>query len=301
MDGQRDLVAPLAFVIAMYLYFGVAKLAFQRYTWGLWAVSLVAVAVTFLLVGTGQLWMVLTAWGMVLVSSALAGRMTTAAWRPRTVYIAAAGSVVLFGIAQYFPFWQEVIRNAPENTAMIVEEARRQLSTMGESEERTRQIIESFRKLISVVFRLAPATMLLASVVQFSVGYLLFVLWIDRKALSRPQLEPFRFWKMPYSFIPVVALAAVIRLLGGETLKLVADNALFFLAVYYMLAGLALLEYLLLKIQFTKFMKVLFYVFLFFLPLALPTMGLMVGALIALAGFVDSFADWRRVRLREFG
>lgn len=295
------LLAPLAFVIAMYLYYGISKLAFLRYTWGLWVISLAAVVVTYLLVGSGQLWMTLTAWGMVLVTSMLTGRMTVAAWRPRAVYIAAVGSVVVFGIAQYLPFWQEVIRNAPENTAMIVEEARQQLSTIGESEERTRQIVESFGKLMSVVFRLAPATMLLASVVQYSVGYLLFVLWIDRKALSRPQLEPFRFWKMPYAFIPVVAMAAVVRLLGGGMLQIVADNALFFLGVYYMLAGLALLEYFLLKIQFTKFMKVLFYVFLFFLPLALPMMGLVVGALIALAGFVDSFADWRRVRLREFG
>jgi hypothetical protein len=65
--------------------------------------------------------------------------------------------------------------------------------------------------------------------------------------------------------------------------------------------GLALLEYGLRRVQFSRFMKVLLYIFLALLPLVVPPVGLFVGAVLVLLGFADSFADWRKVRLREFG
>lgn len=293
-------VAPAMYFTAMYLYYGLTLLAFTRHRWGLWGSAVAAVIVSFLLLGSSHLWMLLFGWGMILVTAVLAGRLTWGGYRPQTVYSAAVVSLVVFGSALYMPIWLELLRGAPENVQTIVEAARQRLAETGESETRVQQVVEAFRQFVTVVFRLAPAAMLLAAVVQFSVGYLLFVKWMDRYRAGRPQYEPFHFWKMPYGFIPVVALVAGLRLIGGESAQIVADNALAFLAVFYCLTGLALMEFYLRKVQFSRFMKVLFYIFLALLPLVYPIVGLIAGGVIALLGFADSFADWRRLRLREY-
>lgn len=87
-------------------------------------------------------------------------------------------------------------------------------------------------------------------------------------------------------------IVILMRLFGGELLKVIADNGLAILVVYYCVAGLALMEYYLRKLRVSRLMKTLFYIFLFLTQLA----GFFVAALV---GFVDSFADWRKVHPRE--
>lgn len=295
------LMGPVVYFLAMYVYYGMARLAFERRNYLLWGTIVAAVAVSYLLVGSSRLYLLLTGWTMLTAAGVLAGRLTDRGVRPRTIFIVGTAAVVVFGSAQLWPVWQELLRTAPESTESLVGEAQRQLSAIGESPERTREITDSLRKLFAAVFRLMPALMLLGNVVQFAIGYLLFVMWLDRFSLTKRQYEPFKFWRMPYGFVPVVAVAAVLRLVGGESLQVFADNLLAFLGVFYLVMGLALLEYYLRKIQFTTFMRVLLYLFLFFLPLVSLSAGMILGGLLFLAGFADSFADWRRTRLREFG
>ena len=295
------LLAPVAYLVAMYLYYGIARLAFSRRTWSLLIAAAVAIALSLAVVQSDRTWLLLIGWSMLLVTGYQAGYLTRRGYRTRTVYITAVASLTVLGSAMYLPLWLEMFRSSPEHIQTLVEEVRRQMSVIGESEERTRQMAEVFRKLAAVVFRLAPAAMVLSVVAQFTIGYLLFARWIDRFSLSKPQLEPFRYWKMPYGFIPIVALAALTRLVGSEPVQIVSDNVLLMLGVFYMVTGLALVEYGVRKAQFSRFMKVLLYIFLALLPLVLPPVGLIIGGTIALLGFADSFADWRRVRLREFG
>lgn len=295
------LLAPVRYLLAMYLYFAVTRLAFARQLWGVWFLAVAALVVSIVISGGSHLWMLITGWSMVAVTAVLTGRLTSFGHRPRTVYIAAVISLVVFGTAQYLAVWMEMIRMAPDNVQSLVDEANRQLATVGENKQRSREIAEAFRAFVTVVFRLVPAIMLLAAVMQFTVGYLLFARWIGRFSVVPDRFDPFHFWKMPYGCIPVVAAVALIRLLGNEPMRIAADNALAFLAVFYAVTGLSLMEYYLRKIQFTTFMKVLLYVFLALLPLVYPLFGMVTGGAIMLLGFADSFADWRRVRLRELG
>ncbi|HOD67576.1 MAG TPA: DUF2232 domain-containing protein [candidate division Zixibacteria bacterium] len=292
--------APVMYFTAMYLYYGLTRLAFARRQWALWGSAVAAVAVSYLLLGGSHLWMLVFGWGMLLVTAVLTGRLTSGGYRPRTVYIAAVLSLVAFGSALYLPLWLDLVRAMPKSIETVVDAARERLAAAGESDVQVEQLTEAFRRLATVVLRLAPAAMLLSAVVQFSVGYLLFVKWVDRCQAGRPQYEPFHFWRMPYGFVPVTAAAAAVRLLGGAAVQLAADNALAFLAVFYCLTGLSFVEFYLRRVQFTRFMKVLFYVFLALLPLVYPVVGVIAFGAIALVGFADSFADWRRLRLREF-
>ncbi len=295
------LMAPVRFVTAMYLYFAVTRLAFARQLWGVWFLAAASLAVSIVISEGSHPWMLVTGWSMVAVTAALAGRLTLFGHRPRTVYIAAVISLVVFGTAQYLPDWLNVIRSLPENVQTLVDWVKQEVMKAGQNEERSRQMAEASRPLFTAMFRLAPAVMLLAAVVQFTVGYLIFAWWIARFTVTPNRYDPFHYWKMPYGCIPLVAVIAAVRLLGNEPMRIGADNALAFLAVFYGVTGLALLEFYLRKIQFTTFMKVLFYLFLALLPLVYPLAGLLSGGVIMLLGFADSFADWRRVRLRELG
>ena len=102
------------------------------------------------------------------------------------------------------------------------------------------------------------------------------------------RLEPFSRWKVPFSVTPVFLVAAVGRLAGGDIITLVADNVLLVLSIYYCVGGLALLEYGLKRFKMPMFVKIVFYIML-------TLSGVLGYVAIVLVGFVDSFADWRKV------
>ncbi|MBU8932784.1 MAG: YybS family protein [candidate division Zixibacteria bacterium] len=291
--------APVIYVLAMYLIYGIARLTYQRQTLWLWGGAMGAVGLSMVLTDGTQLPVILAGWGVILSAGVVSGQLTIRGVRPRMVVTSTLIVMSVFAIAQFYMLWQEVLGTSQETIATLVEEARRQLSVIGESPERIREGLESFELMMSIAMRLVPAEMLLGTAAQFTVGYLLFLRWIEKNRLAPPQIEPFRFWKIPFLLMPAVLLFAVLRLLGGDGLSIVADNGLAVLAVLYSVAGLALVEYYLRKMQLSTFMRVLFYVMLFLLPLVSLTGSLVLGVAIALGGFVDSFADWRKIRLRE--
>ena len=292
-------VTPVNYVLAMYLYYGIARLTFERQALWLLVSATLAVGLSCVLMGTNQFFLALAGWGALLGGGVVSGHMSLHGYRPRTVFSVSLGVVFAMAVLQLYPLWHEVLSTMPETTRMLVEEARRQLTLIGESPEHIRKGLESFQLMMGVVMRLLPAEMLLGIAAQLAVGYVLFLRWIEKNRMIPPQLEPFRYWKMPFSVMPVLVLSAAVRLLGGESFQLIADNALAVLAAFYSITGLALVEYYLRKTQLSLLMRTLFYVMLFLFPLVSQIGSLVLGVAIALTGFVDSFADWRRIRLRE--
>ncbi len=299
-DWAIVLSAPVAYLLAMYLYYGIPRLAFERRFAWIWLPAIAAIALSYLLVGATQIWSVVTGWALLLFPAIIAGRLTDGGTRPRTVYLIALGTLWIAAVAQIAPHFAEIMKGRVEIIGAAVTKMQENLDLLGVSAEQGRLMIEMFRRMLTVIYRLWPAEMLLGAAAQFSVGYLLFARWVDRRQAARTQLEPFIYWKMPYGFTAAVIVFAIVRLLGNETLAIIADNGLAMLAVFYTVTGLALIEWFLRKIQFSRLMKVLFYVFMILLPLVSMTLGLAAGAAVFLLGFADSFADWRRIRLREY-
>lgn len=291
--------APVAYVLAMYLIYGIARLTYMRQALWLTGGAVASVGLSLALTSGDHPVSVLAGWGVVLAAGVISGRMTLSGLRPRMVVTGTVFVMSLLAVVQFYSLWQVLINSSTETIGLLVEEARTQLTILGESPERIRLGLESFRLTMQVAMRLVPAEMILGATAQFAVGYILFLRWIEKNRLAPPQMEPFRYWKAPFVMVPAVVLFAALRLLGSEGLRLVADNGLAILAVFYSVAGLALMEYYLRKIQLSKFMRVLSYIMLFLFPLVSLTGSLVLGAIIALAGFVDSFADWRKIRLRE--
>ncbi len=291
--------APITYFLMMYLYYGIAKLAFRQQYLILGSGVLAAIILGCVIIESSQMIYAFTGWGMLLSAGVISGLMTQRGYRPRMVYVVSVIALTIFVILNYFSIWQDLSKSSTESIQKLVAQAENQLAIVGESQERIRLATEMFQKLLVIIFRLIPAEIILTIAVQFSVGYLIFVRWIDRNRLATPQWEPYIYWQMPFWFIPVVMVFIVARLIGGEFIELAADNALVVMATFYTLTGLALLEYMLRKLRFSTLMKTLFYIMLFFLPLVNPMSGIIMGVGISLLGFIDSFTDWRKIRLRE--
>ncbi len=93
-------------------------------------------------------------------------------------------------------------------------------------------------------------------------------------------------WKAPFWLAVAVIIAAAMRIVGGETLKLIADNALVGLGVIYAVMGMSLIESFLRRMHFGVIGRLFVYVTLFLAQIV----GLVV---IALLGLIDSHVDWR--------
>jgi len=291
--------APITYFLMMYLFYGIAKLAFKQQYLILGTGIVLSIILSSLIVESSNLSYVFTGWGMLLSAGIISGLMTLKGHRPRKVFVFSVIALTVLIILHYFSIWQDISRVSNESIQKLLTQAENQLALVGESKERTALALEMFQKLLVIVFRLIPAEIILSTAVQFSVGYLLFIRWLDKNHLTTPQWEPYIYWQMPFGFIPVVIVLIITRLLGGDFIKVASDNALVVMATFYALTGLALLEYMLRKLRFSTFMKVLFYIMLFFLPLVSPFSGIIMGVGISLLGFIDSFTDWRKVHLRE--
>ena len=75
---------------------------------------------------------------------------------------------------------------------------------------------------------------------------------------------------------------------GWLVVEVIADNGLVISAIFYCVAGLALVEFTIRRLKVSWFMKALFYLMLFLTQI----FGFV---LVSLLGFIDSFADWRKI------
>jgi len=293
LGGTGVLLASItAYFLTIYMYYVIARLAYRRYTYLLWAGAMTAIIVAYFLSGLSNTWVLLTGWGMLLLAGAATGRLTRAGYLQGQVYMIGAAIVTVFFALQSMLLWNEFLKAAPQLSETFIEQSEQFLLGLGYSQEMIRDNLDQSKKAFDVMLRLFPAATILGALLQFSIGYLAFVLWVGRREPTHRCYVPIIFWKVPFGFAPVLVIVILARLIGGESLQMIADNALAILAAYYCVAGLALIEYYLKKLRVSKLLKVLFYVLLFFTQLA----GFFV---VALVGFADSFADWRKVQAQK--
>jgi uncharacterized protein YybS (DUF2232 family) len=286
------LLAVITYFLVIYLYYGIAQLAYCRHTLSLWSGMTAALILPFLFFGTSEVWTLLTGWSMLLAAGAITGRLTLAGYKQGRIYIIGAAAVTVFFALQSLPMWIEFMKSAPEIGDSFIRQSEQFLLGIGYSPEMITEGLDQSRKLFDVMVRLFPALTVLAVLLQFTVGYLVFVSRVSRDAWPSVCLAPFVYWNVPFGFTPVLIIMILMRFFGGGLLKMIADNVLVVLSVFYCIAGLALMEYYLRKLHLSRLMRVLFYILLFLTQLA----GFFVAVLV---GFIDSFADWRKIRTRE--
>ena len=224
---------------------------------------------------------------MVVLGGYVVGRLSAAGQSQGRVFVIATIVVGAIAAAQYSVLWSDLMKYVGMVSEEALENIRPMMKSMGYAEEDIAQGVEQSQAFMNAVIRVLPSFTVLATVAQFTVGYLWFAIWASRKWPQYGINAAFVDWRVPFGFTPVVIVSIVARLLGGDTVRLVADNLLVGLAVYYAVCGLSLIEFYLKRLKVSMFVKVLFYIMLFLTQLA----GFVASAVL---GFIDSFADWRR-------
>ena len=287
------ILSTTVYFMAIYLYFGIANMAFENRNSLLWLAGIAAVVLGYLSSGLGNLYFMLTQWSMLLFGGALAGRLLYQKRPTATVYIISASAVIVFAIVYFWPIWPVMGEQAKEWLTNLSEMGRTSAISSGYGADAVNQSLSEMQKAIDIFVRVLPALMVLSSVMQFSIGYLLFLVVLERFKTDRRYIQPFAHWKMPFWFMPLIVVSTLLILLGGKLLAQIGENILVFMIVFYAITGLALVEFYLKKFKFSLFLKIMFYLFLF--------MTLVYGFLVTvLLGFIDSFADWRKVQSLSF-
>jgi hypothetical protein len=287
--GASITISTLAYFLAVYLYYGVARLAFTGRNYLLWASGILAVLISFSLSGLAGLWQLLMGWSMILFAGTVIGRLSLSGRNQSGVYFISLLTVLVFALAQSAPMWKAMMSGVDQVSGKLIEDARQNLLTLGYGADAVRQSLDSTARLFKVLVRLVPSLTVLGAVLPFSAAYLLFSHRLDKRNYPGRTVAPFVLWKMPFAAMPLLIITILIRLLGSDTLGLAADNVLAFLSLFYSITGLALIEFYLRRFRFSTLMKALFYI-AFFLS---QFIGLFVAAFL---GFVDSFVDWRKVQ-----
>lgn len=229
-------------------------------------------------------------WGSILIPAAVMGWLLSAgAPIARTFQVA----MVLSVMATLILFWGEkdLFYAAIGQTDDFLQSG---ISWGSLSEARAAEVREMMQVFISLVKRLLPSLLALSGVAQLFLGWVGLIILSKGLNEYAPSFRNFLYWKMPEYYIYGVGAFLLLRLLGSETIRIVADNAILFIGFFYAVFGFSVLEFYLKKIRLSLFLRILFYIGI----LLLQVPGLILAAVI---GFVDSYFDFRKVKARLIG
>lgn len=285
----------VAYLLSVYLYYGIARLAYSGHNYLLWGGAVLAFVAGYFVSGMVGLWPLLTTWSLVLFASVIVGRLSAAGRNQYRVYLISLLIAVGFSLAYFLPQISLQIEAMTVSSQAFIDWMRQGLIAAKYGEDAVNQNLESVQIMFKAMIRLLPSILVLSAIVPFSVGFLIFNLRLDKKSYPGRTVMPFALWKVPFGVMPVLVVSILLRILGSGTVTVVADNILAFLAFYYLVTGLALVEYNLRKFLPT-YLRVTFYVAFFVFQFAGLYVALAMLFMIAFLGFVDSFADWRKVQ-----
>lgn len=283
----RFVVATPIYFLAIYLYYAVMRATAIGAGVMLAALGLIIAVIGTGLAQEGDAFAALFDTVRVFGVGLLVGYLVSRRRGLTTAYIAGTVAMIAIGCLQYWTIWPAQM----EAVSMLGDKLTDLINTnpffSASSAEVKEELSDSLRSDVALMVRVTPASVLMSGITQMSLGYLLFLYrGVKDGRLTMPSIR-FMQWKMPYQFSAVLIAAIGLRLLGNETMQLIADNLIAILAIYYCVVGLALIDWFLKLLNLKFWFRALFYIFL-------TITGVLGFTLVAVIGFIDSFRDFRR-------
>ncbi len=276
----------LAYALAIYLYYGIPGLVYRRVIWPVVITAFASVVVSIATIDSRFISQAILELAAVVVAGGLTGRLSRTDRRPVMTYVASA--VIVFGLAVlfYVPIWSGIMKDMTKLLDEVATASEDMVAAGGATPQEVTEYGERISKLIPVIVTLLPAVTIMTMVIQYSIGFLLFFARAATDNPHRRAVLAFTGWRVPFEFIPAVIVLVLMRLFAGDTSKLIADNGIFILSLFYCIGGLSLIEFYLKRWKLTLPFRIVFYTFMFLTGFV----GFIVTAIV---GFIDSFADWR--------
>ena len=202
-------------------------------------------------------------------------------------YIIGGIWILIACVIQYWDIWPTLIETMKQEGNKLVTWFEANPAFKSASKDMQDEMLSNMKTWVLMSARLSPASMIMLPITQLSIGYLWFLLrGVKDKRLSLNDIR-FTRWKAPWELSAPLIVATALRLLGGESLQLIADNAIMIMAIYYCVTGLALVSWFLKTLKMALWFRVMFFVFLIIT-------GVLGFVLVSIAGFIDSFRDFRK-------
>ncbi|UCC44181.1 MAG: DUF2232 domain-containing protein [Candidatus Zixiibacteriota bacterium] len=275
----------VAYILAVYLYYGSTRLAWIGYQRVLWAGFMAAVIVGFLLGGRSELWNLLCEWSTIMAAGIVVGAMARRRAADLNLYAAGLAPVAIISLVWFLPLWSE-FRLAMEpminDMVALVNQAMTMILPAGTAE----QYAETCRRIFRLMVRLMPAGIVMSAVTQYSIGFLWFAEVRARDVGVAGVVRSFKAWRVPRVVSVLAIILVPIRFLETESVSLAVDNVLAATSIFYCVTGLSLLEYYLQRFNFRRVTKLIVYLLL------IPT-GHFGYLVLVLLGLTISLYDWR--------
>ena len=277
----------LNFAAIVMMYYGISRMAYLKWYVLLSISVIIAIAAGAILTRDVTALPMASGWAAVLITSVLCGTLVLRQQSLPRVYTAALVMLTVFASVQLYPLWSQMFSSAPEVAGALISDLKDTLAIAGYTAEQIDNASSQFKSFYAVFVRILPSFTILAVALQFTIGFWLFVKWLNRSGSQYLLPIDLVKWQMPFALSPFLVTAILMRLFGNELLVLIADNMILILAVFYSIAGITVVEFFMKKFRFAFFSRFLIYL----LFLLTHVVGL---AFLALLGFADSFFDWRR-------
>lgn len=275
------------FAVVLMIYYGISRIAFAGQFLFLGIAALVSVSVGAFLTKDVPAVTMGAGWMTVILSSLVCGVLASKKIALAKVFAFSLGVLAVFASIQLFPLWAKLFESAADLVNLMVDDISENLLAWGYSEAKIQSIGEQMRVISNGMLRILPAMSLMAAMFQFAIAFWFFARWLSSRGAGYANFPSFILWKIPFVLTPALLIAVSMRLLGNDLMVLIADNLILILAMVYSIAGIALLEFFMKKFRFGVISRIIIY----FLFLVTHVVGF---AFLAVAGFIDSFFDWRR-------
>ena len=276
----------LAYALAIYLYYGIPGLAYRRVIWPVAIAAFASVVVSIATIDSHYVAQGILELAAVVIAGGLTGLLTRTGRHPIQTYVVSAVIVSGLAVLFYLPLWSGIMKDMTKFLDELATASEEMVAAGGATPQEVTEYGERISKLIPVIVTLLPAVTIMTMVIQYSLGFLLFFARAATDNPHRKSVLSFTGWRVPFEFVPAVIVLVLMRLFAGETPRLIADNGIFILSLFYCIGGLSLVEFYLKRWRLTLPFRIVFYTFLFLTGFV----GFIVTAIV---GFIDSFADWR--------
>lgn len=279
----------LVYLLSLYLYRGTASMAFAGHVRLLLYVGALSVGLAAVVVPS-SVRMIMVAYTLSIPATGfVAGRGLFGYRSLGDRYLLGFAVAALAGLIMFGPMWRPLLDIVGPAIEHLIPQITQTGTMLGYHPEAAQAQAEEMAKIAMGLSRLIPAVLVMTVVTQFTVGFL----WFAMRELPPEESMALKNWRMPFWLAPVMIVVIMGRLLGGETITLIADNLLFVLSIYYSVGGLAMMEYRLSRMGLPTWVKAVWYISLTIVGLS--PIGLALYGFFVLLGFIDSFVDFRKI------
>jgi hypothetical protein len=140
-----------------------------------------------------------------------------------------------------------------------------------------------------ILLKVLPGLQLISLLFDVFLAYLILRLLGAKKGWEIEKVKPFYLWRFWEWLALILGVGLVLNLMGEKISVLIGLNLIVLSSFWYIIQGLATIEFFFKKAHMAVFLKVVFY-------LTLALTGFISLGLLAIFGFLDSWFDFRKIK-----